>query len=176
MRFVAITPQNEHFVDAIYAGDEAQYWVHYNAYWKENSREHDDIEARLIYVEDEPVGFIAYGQHYADEALTQPVAGFYEVIHTVIDVKHQRRGYGRQATLMAIELLKAKPDCEWIVIAHNPANQIARKLYESLGFEVFGVNYDGDPLLRMKAGRQHAYCSAGGYSGAGRRGRLLGVG
>ncbi len=152
MRFVEITPENEHFVDAIYAGDEAQYWVHYNAYWQDNSRRIADIEARLITVDgaDEPVGFIAYGRHYTDEALTQPVQGLYEVIHTVIDVKHQRQGYGRQATLMAVEALKAKPDCEWIVIAHNPVNDAARRLYESLGFEAFGLNYDGDPLLRLK--------------------------
>ena len=152
MRFAKITPENEHFVDAIYAGDEAQYWVHYNDYWKENSRKKDDIEARLIYVdgENEPVGFIAYGQHYDNENLTEAVKGSYEVIHTVIDVKHQRRGYGKRATLMAIEALKAVPDCEWIVIAHNPANQVARRLYETLGFEAFGQNYDGDPLLRIK--------------------------
>ena len=152
MRFVPVTAENEHFVDAIDPGDKARCWVHYNAYWKENSQKKDDIEARLIYVDDEdaPIGFIAFGQYYADEALTQPVSGLYKVIHTVVDYRHQRRGYGRQATLMAVEALRAKPDCEWIVIAHNPANDGARKLYESLGFETFAFNYDGDPLLRLK--------------------------
>jgi diamine N-acetyltransferase len=152
MHFESILPENERFVDAIYAGDEAQYWVHYNGYWKDNARNKPGIEARLITVDgvDEPVGFIAYGQHYQDEELTQPVPGSYEVIHLVIDVKHQRKGYGREATLKAMELLKGQPDCEWIVIAYNPNNHPARKLYESLGFVEFARNYDDDPLMRLK--------------------------
>ncbi|GAB4211920.1 MAG: hypothetical protein OHK0022_47040 [Roseiflexaceae bacterium] len=68
----------------------------------------------------------------------------------VIDKPHQRRGYGRQATLMAIELLRQQPDCTAIVIAHNPDNQGARHLYESLGFVEFDRNYDGDPLMRLE--------------------------
>ncbi|HEY0605448.1 MAG TPA: GNAT family N-acetyltransferase [Herpetosiphonaceae bacterium] len=149
MRFEAITPENEPAVDAIYPGDQEQYWVHYNWYWKDVSRRKADIAARLIYVAEveSPVGFIAYGQYYQDEALTKPVPGWYEVIHLVIDKPFQRRGYGRQATAIALDLLRSRPDCERIVIAHNPENLAARMLYEQFGFVEFGRNYDGDPLL-----------------------------
>jgi len=152
MHFEPITTANEQYVDRIYAGDEEQYWVHYNAYWLGNSRTHPDINAKLIYVDgvEQPVGFIAYGQHYADEDLTQPVAGTYEIIHLVIGKPWQRRGDGRQATLLAIAMLRANPDCRRIVIAHNPANHGAQALYVSLGFAHVGHNYDGDPLLELK--------------------------
>jgi RimJ/RimL family protein N-acetyltransferase len=146
-----LTSENEHLVDAIYPGDQEQYWVHYNWYWKDVSYRKADIAAKLIYVAEVelPVGFIAYGQYYQDEALTEPVPGWYEVIHLVIDKPFQRRGYGRQATAIALDLLKRQPDCERIVIAHNPENLAARALYEQFGFVEFGHNYDGDPLLGL---------------------------
>lgn len=151
MKFVDIDSTNAAFVDSIYPGDVAQYWVHYNWYWRENSQKKSDIACKLIYVEEHPtpIGIIAYGQYYQDEELTQAVPGWYEIIHMVIDQPHQRHGYGKQATLLAIELLRRNPDCRAIVIAHNPQNIPARRLYESLGFVEFGRNYDDDPLLKL---------------------------
>lgn len=152
MNFVDIAPANEHFVDEIYPGDEERFWVHYNSYWLENSRTKEGIAAYLIYVDDQtvPVGFIAYGQFYKDEELTRPRKGWYEVAHLVIAKKFQGRGYGRQATLMAINALRSKEDFEKVVIAYHPDNIPARNLYRSLGFVETGeVNYDGDPLLQL---------------------------
>ena len=151
VRFQVISEADEAWVTRLFAGDEAQYWVHDNAYWLDNSRRLSDVQARLIFAaaKAEPVGFIAYGQHYTDEALSERVPGVYEVIHTVIDASEQRRGYGRAATVQAIAELQAQPDCHEIVIAHNPQNQPARALYESLGFREYSRNYDGDPLMRL---------------------------
>ncbi|NLG08722.1 MAG: GNAT family N-acetyltransferase [Deinococcales bacterium] len=150
MRLVEVDDDNRRWVDEVFAGDEAQYWVHYNRYWVQNARTHPDIAFRLIEVDevDRPVGVIAYGQHYQDEALTRPVPGAGEVIHTVIDVAYQRRGYGKRATLEAIARLR--PRYERVLIAYNPANEPARRLYESLGFQRVGTNYDGDPLLELR--------------------------
>lgn len=152
LHFQLITDTNEAHVSRIFAGDQQQYWVHYNSYWLENSRKVPGIQARLIYSDDvaPPVGFIAYGQHYADEQMTQPVAGTLEIIHMVIDEPYQRRGYGREATRLAVKELRHLPGQNRIVIAHNPANEPAQHLYESLGFIVYGKNYDGDPLLELK--------------------------
>jgi diamine N-acetyltransferase len=149
MKFEVITDENEAFVDTISPGEQAKFWVHYNWYWKEKSRTLQDIEARLIYVEQQeiPIGFIAYGQYYEDEESTRPLKGFYEIIHLVIDVCHQHQGYGRMATVMAIDYLRTRPDCHHILIAHHPNNIVARHLYRSLGFQEWGRNYDGDPIL-----------------------------
>jgi RimJ/RimL family protein N-acetyltransferase len=152
MQFVSIDAANEQFVEKIFAGELAQYWVHYNSYWLENSHKYPDITAQLIYGDDEklPVGFIAYGQHYTDEALSKKKSGCYELIHLVIDEKYQGTGYGRIATNKAIALLKQIKDCQVIVIAHHPDNKIARSLYESLGFVEIGKKYDDDPLLQLR--------------------------
>ncbi len=151
VRLQPVSEADEHWVNQVFAGNEEQYWVHYNSYWLDNSRRLPDVEARLIFApgKAEPVGFIAYGQHYADEALTERIPGIYEVIHTVIHEPDQQRGYGRAATLLAMAELQARPDCREIVIAHHPQNQPARTLYESLGFREYSQNYDGDPLLRF---------------------------
>jgi RimJ/RimL family protein N-acetyltransferase len=151
MEFRPITERNRAYVNRIFAGDKQQYWVHCNWYWDQNSQRIADIACRLIYVDsvDEPVGIIAYGQHYADEDLAERVPGVYEVIHMVIDVKYQGRGYGRAATQRVIQLLQQQPDCWRIVIAHHPDNIVAQRLYQSLGFVPFAHNYDGDPLLKL---------------------------
>jgi len=152
MEFRAVSPGTEGFIDTIFPGQTAQYWVHYNRYWYQNALEKQDIEVRLITVDeiDQPVGFIAYGQHYPDEALTQPKPGTYEIIHLVIDESYQGLGYGRAATQKAIALLDAIDTCETIDIAHHPDNVAAQVLYRSLGFVEVGTNYDGDPLLELR--------------------------
>lgn len=152
MRFVEVTPATEHLVDALSPGAEAEDWVYANRYWLTHSRARPDIAARLIYMDEytAPVGFIALGPYYADKLLTHSIPGWYELIHLVIDAPFQQRGYGRQATRLAIEWLKAQPDCQTIVIAYNPDNTVAQRLYASLGFtELVGQNYDDDPLLKL---------------------------
>lgn len=157
MRFVRIDEENASFVDAIDAGPAGRPWVHVNSFWREHGERLDDVETQLIHVDehDDPVGIIAFGQHYADEDLTEAVDGCGEVIHLVIDHHKHGQGYGRQATLLAIERLREDRRYRRIVIAHHPDNLIARSLYESLGFVEFGRNDDGDALLEL---RESAAC------------------
>ncbi|NOK62567.1 MAG: N-acetyltransferase [Chloroflexi bacterium AL-W] len=78
------------------------------------------------------------------------VSGWYELIHLVIDKKHQRKGYGEAVICLMIEILQHKLDCQEIVIAYNPKNVGARRLYQKLGFVEFDYNYDGDPLMKLQ--------------------------
>lgn len=154
MQFVEVTKENIAHVEKIFAGEKAQYWVHYNTYWLENSRKHSSILARLIEVDavNKPIGFIAYGPHYTDEALSQIKPKTYEIIHLVIDEAYQGCGYGRRATMKAIEELQKNDDCQSIVIAHHPDNMAAKKLYTDIGFTEIGKNYNDDPLLMLRLG------------------------
>lgn len=151
MKFEPITPENARWVERVYAGDVEKFWLYTNDWWYALSQQNKGIACELISVEGlpEPVSFIAYGMFYEDAELTQRRAGWYEIIHLVIHQPYQRRGYGVQATRLAIERLRAQPDCQAIVIAHNPENLGARRLYERLGFVEIGQNYDGDPLLQL---------------------------
>ena len=151
MRFDEVTPESRYWINEIFAGIEARYWVHYNSYWEKYAQAHPDIEFKLIRVDEQvdPVGVIAYGPHFTDEKLTVSQTDVGEVIHLVIDESHQGRGYGRQAVLLATELLKAR--YQRIVIAHDEDNESAKRLYEEVGFRTIGTNYDGDPLLELMA-------------------------
>lgn len=139
-------------VDSIFAGEKEQYWVDYNHYWLDISHKHEDITAKLIRVDgiEKPVGFMVYGQHYADGDLTQAIPQRYSIIHLVIDQAHQGKGYGKQTVLLVMDILKTIDDCQEIVIAHHSDNLRAHRLYESLGFVEFDRDYEGDPLLRLR--------------------------
>src|SRR5690625_5676323 len=85
VRFIEITPANRHWLSRISAGKEARSWVYRNSYWERNAAEHPEIALRLIMVDEhkDPVGIIAFGQHFADEDLSVPRPGVGEIIHLV---------------------------------------------------------------------------------------------
>ncbi|MFJ6208184.1 GNAT family N-acetyltransferase [Lysinibacillus sp. NPDC092081] len=59
--------------------------------------------------------------------------GNYWIPAIMIDEKHQGKGYGKEAMEALIQFMSIS-NCKRIMIGHRPNNQIARKLYESLGF------------------------------------------
>ena len=67
----------------------------------------------------------------------------------MIHRQHQHKGFGLAATLEVIRALLKRDDCERIMVAHHPDNFAASKLYQGLGFNLMGENYDGDPLYEM---------------------------
>lgn len=61
-------------------------------------------------------------------------AGVGFILRLMIDHKYQRQGYGRAAMLEVIRRLKLHPEVELIATSHQTANEVASKLYRSLGF------------------------------------------
>ena len=55
----------------------------------------------------------------------------------MIDRKYQKRGYGTEALRLAIDFIRTFPcgkaECCWL--SYEPENEVARKLYLSMGFE-----------------------------------------
>lgn len=95
-------------------------------YWIAESKYEDHFELRAVYLGEEPVGFTVF----CSEA---DVDGNHWIMTLMINEKHQGQGYGRAAMKMLIEqlrLMKAK----WVMIGHRPNNEVAGRLYESLGF------------------------------------------
>ena len=66
-----------------------------------------------------------------------------------IDRRYQRRGYGRSALTALIEMLRAKPGCREIVLTYLPANDVARRLYASLGFTETGAMIEDEAVARL---------------------------
>ena len=61
---------------------------------------------------------------------------FYYVWRFMIDKKYQGRGYGRESLKLALEFVRTAPcgEAEYCVLSYDPKNEVAKKLYFSLGF------------------------------------------
>lgn len=75
----------------------------------------------------------------------------YSIWRLMIDKKYQRKGYGRQAIDLALDFIKTWPNgqAKYCYLSYDPGNQIAKRLYESMGFRETG-DKDGDELIAIK--------------------------
>ncbi|WP_294170181.1 GNAT family N-acetyltransferase [uncultured Clostridium sp.] len=97
---------------------------------------------KAIYDEDLMIGFTMYGYCYE--------YGFYEICRFMIDYKYQGKGYGRRALVKIIEEMKENEECKDIYISFDPKNNIARSLYESLGFKDTGKVLEEELLFKLE--------------------------
>ena len=91
-----------------------------------------------IYEEKLPVGFLMIGYNY-----TAPSEqGF--IIRLMVDEKYQGRGYGRFAMNWILDLYRSDERIKAVGISYEPENDVARKLYASLGFVETGEIFEGE--------------------------------
>ncbi len=95
-----------------------------------------DFTEFAIYNDDLIVGFTVFG--------IEPETNNYWIIAIIISEQYQNKGFGKQAILKLVELLKNRPNCKKIFIGHHPENKIANHVYESLGFIDTGKVEDGE--------------------------------
>ena len=91
-----------------------------------------------IYLENRPVGFIMFATNVPwAETYYGLKSEYYYIWRFMIDKKYQGKGYGREAMKQVIELIKTYPagKTDYCWLSYEPENEIARKLYLSLGFE-----------------------------------------
>jgi diamine N-acetyltransferase len=93
------------------------------------------------------VGFVMYGVEDGDKE------GDYWIIRLMIDKNHQGQGYGRAAMQAVLERIKALPTVKNIFVSYVPVNEVAEKLYASLGFEKTGTIEDGEEVVQLKVGK-----------------------
>ncbi len=97
-----------------------------------------------LYAENKPVGFAMYCIDESDRE--------YWIYRLMIDQRHQGRGYGRAAMLLLIDRIRSEMDenRHRIFISFEPENEIAKSLYESLGFEPDGRVEYGEIVYRLE--------------------------
>ena len=68
----------------------------------------------------------------------------------MIDKRYQGRGYGKEALKLAIDFIRTWPcgKAEYCWISYEPENEVAKKLYASLGFEETG-EMCGDEIVAV---------------------------
>ena len=109
-----------------------------------------------IYNDKKPVGFLMIGFNESDadrdfEEGHEPPKVYdnnYTIWRLMIDKRYQKRGYGREAINLALDFIRTWPcgKAEYCAISYEPENEIARKLYLSMGFEETG-EMDGDEIV-----------------------------
>ena len=95
-----------------------------------------------IEVEDKLIGFAMYG---FDEETAN-----YWICRFMIDHKSQGKGYGRKAVELVLDEMKQLDGCNSIYLSTEPENEIAIKLYESLGFQKTGNINEGEAEFVLK--------------------------
>ncbi len=96
-----------------------------------------------IYDGETMVGFAMYGMgQFGDQT-------GWEIWRLMIDKNHQRKGYGRKALHLLIDLLCEKFHPAAIYIMFELDNHVAQRFYESIGFRDTGVVDDGERVYRL---------------------------
>ena len=127
----------------------------------------EPVYAFAIYNDDKVVGFIQMGydddwsgeehESWLNSSVYKKWEGkkYYFIWRFMIDKKYQKKGYGKEALIKAIEFLRTKPsgDAEYITLSYERTNEVAKKLYASLGFyepEEFAPFYeDNDEIIAI---------------------------
>ena len=97
-----------------------------------------DWQPLAICLGDQVIGFMMWS--------TDPADGSCWLGGIFIDRDMQRRGYGRQAVLAAIEMLRSRHGYHDFALSYQPTNLAARSLYQQLGFVETG-ELEGDEMV-----------------------------
>lgn len=113
-----------------------------NVYWIGISRYEEKSELFAIKADNEYVGLIGGGYcRGCENDKGENDTGWINPL--MIDYRHQRNGYGRQATKSMIKYLLENLRVTKIELGHRKVNTVAGYLYESLGFRIFDDEGDG---------------------------------
>jgi diamine N-acetyltransferase len=109
---------------------------------------HWDFHPFGIYDDDIPVGFLMYGYNFGHPKQQAFIS------RLMVDERFQRKGYGRFGMQKMLEIFRADERIRAVGISYEPENDVARKLYASLGFvesqEVLGDGSETLAVLKLR--------------------------
>jgi diamine N-acetyltransferase len=97
-----------------------------------------------IYEEEIPVGFLMYGYNFSHHDFQAFIA------RLMVDEQHQGKGYGKFGMERMLEIFRADERIKSVGISYEPENEVARKLYASLGFVETGEMLEAEVLAVYK--------------------------
>lgn len=98
----------------------------------------NDWQPLAIYLAEQVIGFMMW--------TTDPADGSCWLGGILVDQGMQRHGYGAQAVRAAIAMLRGEHGYRDFALSYQPANLVARKLYQKLGF-VETHEWEGDEVV-----------------------------
>lgn len=141
---VTLRPLTRETLDAcigLRVAPEQEAFVASNVYSLAEAAVMPDTWPLAVYASDEMVGFVMYSR--------EPDTGRYWILRLMIDAARQGRGYGRAALLAVIDLLRCRHGCREIILSIDDGNQVAERLYESVGFRRTGAYDSGEAVMRL---------------------------
>ena len=131
VRLVKVDNDNSWIVKSIEVDDDQERYVDTPASFLKIAKNDPNCIPMLIYNDDFPVGFFVYGI----------IEDVYVIAGLMIDMNHQRKGYGKKAMEMIIDEIKKDKEHNTISINVSEHNTVAEKLYRNLGFDYSGGGY-----------------------------------
>lgn len=146
----AVTIDNWQSLIDLKVRDDQKNFVASNLYSIAQSKFGDEYEGHWdlfpfgIYDDDQPVGFLMYAlnfSHPKEQAFVQRL---------MVDEKFQGKGYGKFGMEKMLEIFWADERIKDVAISYEPNNDVARKLYASLGFVETGEIIEAEVVARLK--------------------------
>ena len=132
-----VREDQKHFVASnVFSIAESKFGDDYEGHW--------DLFPYGIYDDDLAVGFLMYGlnyEHPTQQAFIQRLS---------VDEKFQGKGYGRFGMEKMLGIFCADERIKEVGISYEPENDVARKLYASLGFVEPGEMIGDEVLAVLK--------------------------
>lgn len=102
---------------------------------------------RAIYTGDEPVGFVMLSWDVTPDP--PRIIGPWFLWKLIIDERHQRRGYGRDAVRLVADIVRAQGGTE-LLTSYVPGDGEPWPFYRSLGFRPTGeLDENGEIILSL---------------------------
>ena len=130
--------QNHFVASNVYSIAEAQFGTN------DDDGTHWSLYPFGIYDNETPVGFLMYGYNF-DYKEYQAF-----IIRLMIDENQQAKGYGAFGMKKMLEIFREDRRIKAVGISYEPENEVARKLYERLGFAETGEVLDGEVVAVCK--------------------------
>ena len=107
---------------------------------------HWDLHPFGIYDGNNPVGFLMYGYDF------EPPKQKAFIFRLMVDDQFQGKGHGRFGMEKMLEIFRADERIKEVGISYEPENEVARKLYASLGFVETGkmLGEEVEAVLRLR--------------------------
>jgi len=104
---------------------------------------HWDMFPYGIFDEGKAVGFLMIAYNYGYDRFQ----GF--VQRLMVDEKFQGKGYGRLGMNWILEHYRSDARIKSVAISYEPHNEVARKLYASVGFQETGEIFEGEMMALL---------------------------
>lgn len=111
--------------------DKQEDFLESNSYSLLQAQFEEELYPYCIYDEDEMIGFLMYGEE-------EPELNRIEMCRLMIDKKYQNKGYGRKVVNRLLDFIEDNYGHIKFYARVNPENDIAKTLYEDLGFKDTG--------------------------------------